>query len=338
MNMLFYPETLKTVREFRSLTQKELAARAGLSQQQGLISKIESGKIVPSSEQLDAIAFALGYPSRFFTEVSVPASGLAFHRKKTALSAKLRIQLEAEAKLKKAILSKVLQYDCQPNLLSSDEIKEKSPQEIAIMLRRKWKLSPGRIDNLVKVVESQGILVLKYDFGTPLLDGFFMPGAPCCLFLNSKVPNDRLRFSIAHELGHLILQHTIPGKGAEAEANSFAAEFLLPQADIVDDLKNRLSVERLAELKKKWYASMASLLYRAQTLELIVPSYARRLWTEFSSLGFKLQEPALDIPEEHPTVIRKILQLTYGNAPKIEEIASKYYLNEGDLRNCFNSI
>ena len=78
--MLFYPETLKTVREFRSLTQKELAARAGLSQQQGLISKIESGKIVPSSEQLDAIAFALGYPSRFFTEVSVPACGLAFQK------------------------------------------------------------------------------------------------------------------------------------------------------------------------------------------------------------------------------------------------------------------
>ena len=97
-------------------------------------------------------------------------------------------------------------------------------------------------------------------------------------------------------------------------------------------------MERLAELKKKWYASMASLLYRAQTLELIVPSYARRLWTELSSLGFKLQEPALDIPEEHPTVIRKILQLAYGNAPKIEEIASKYHLNEGDLRNCFNSI
>ena len=55
-----YGRALKTLREVRQLKQKDLADRAALDA--GYVSQIESGKKVPSTTALEAIAQALGVP------------------------------------------------------------------------------------------------------------------------------------------------------------------------------------------------------------------------------------------------------------------------------------
>ena len=48
--------------------------------------------------------------------------------------------------------------------------------------------------------------------------------------INSRVPTDRKRMTLAHELGHIVM-HSEPihlSKQSEEEAMRFAAEFLMP--------------------------------------------------------------------------------------------------------------
>jgi len=51
-------------REYRSLTQRELAANLGV--QQGTVSKIEAGLLVPTDETVQKYVEAVGFPKEFF--------------------------------------------------------------------------------------------------------------------------------------------------------------------------------------------------------------------------------------------------------------------------------
>lgn len=87
-------------------------------------------------------------------------------------------------------------------------------------------------------------------------------GLPPLIFINKNQPVDRYRFTLAHELGHLVM-HRAPTPTMEDEANAFAAELLMPASDIYNDLRN-ISIEKAAALKPFWRTSMAALFYRAK--------------------------------------------------------------------------
>jgi Zn-dependent peptidase ImmA (M78 family) len=61
----------------------------------------------------------------------------------------------------------------------------------------------------------------------------------------------RRRFTIAHEIGHLLLGHTCTDpdldNDPEAEANQFAAELLMPLAILKIDYKAKPSPDYLAQ-------------------------------------------------------------------------------------------
>lgn len=50
------------------------------------------------------------------------------------------------------------------------------------------------------------------------------------LFYNAQSPPPRQRFTVAHELGHLLLRHSERGHQEENEADSFASMLLMPDA------------------------------------------------------------------------------------------------------------
>ena len=65
-----------------------------------------------------------------------------------------------------------------------------------------------------------------------LKDGFtvFLPGGDCVILYNDKVKSHyRKNFTIAHELGHIHLGHASDGPLRELEADTFAAELLMPR-------------------------------------------------------------------------------------------------------------
>lgn len=180
------------------------------------------------------------------------------------------------------------------------------------------RLPNGPINNVTKALEDNGIFVISFDFNTELLDGFTIQGNDNVLpliFFNSTFPGERIRFTSAHELGHLVMHQQLETEDMreiEKEANLFAAEFLMPQHDILQELRlmntSKLSLEFLLRLKMKWKVSMSALLKRTEDLHIITKNQAQYLWMQISSKGYRKAEP-YPIPIESPSLLNELLNI-----------------------------
>jgi Zn-dependent peptidase ImmA (M78 family) len=155
----------------------------------------------------------------------------------------------------------------------------------------------------MEYVERAGIYILWCDFDAPI-DGVTMrtPDLPPCIFLNRSVTADRMRFSLAHELAHVIM-HRVPTDTMEEEANNFAAELLAPEKELRRDLiGGRITLERLARLKAKWRVSMQFILFQAKAIGCLTDHQSQYLWKQISRLGWRTREPSdTDFLHEEPT-------------------------------------
>jgi Zn-dependent peptidase ImmA (M78 family)/transcriptional regulator with XRE-family HTH domain len=311
-NHPFNSEMLTLARMSRGVTQTELATAVETTQ--GRISKIEHGFFLPDEPLIHRLSVALKYPREFFFQPGyINTLPSWFHRKRKHLSQTTLDRIHAEIAIR--ILNIV-------KLLMATEIKAVHPvpqfdldnfegnvEEIARAVRAQWTLKRGPIENLVNTLESAGVLVIPCDFGATEIDavGMRLQGMPPMVFMNSAAPTDRVRFTMAHELGHLVM-HSLPTENMEREADRFAAEFLMPEYEIRPQLID-ISLQLLAMLKRVWRASMASLLRRARDLRTITEKRATAMWKKMSALGFRKREPAeLDLTPEHPRLLRGLLE------------------------------
>jgi Zn-dependent peptidase ImmA (M78 family) len=192
--------------------------------------------------------------------------------------------------------------------LDPDEIRGGVPA-IAQQVRRLWRIPDGPIRNLTQIVEKAESIVIHFDFGTRKIDGCsdVVSGTPI-VFLNTHLMPARMRFTLAHEIGHLVM-HSMPTEESEAQAHMFAAEFLMPAEDIKSMLLP-VNLDRLARLKLHWRVAMQALLKRAEDLRLISERTARRWWTLMSKAGYREMEPyENDIPKETPSLLRELIDM-----------------------------
>jgi Zn-dependent peptidase ImmA (M78 family) len=207
-------------------------------------------------------------------------------------------------------LTRALNID--PPVVPSWQVTETCPPEkMAIKLRQVWAIKEPVLTNLTEVVEEQGVVIISFDFGTERIDSRSMvteDGYPI-IFLNNKLLGDRLRFSLAYELGGLIMHtfnHVPPHRDIASEANAFAACLLMPTKEITKDFDKGITITKLGELKKKWKVSMISLLYRADDLGYLTPNQKRYLLQQFNNLNIRRREPVeLDIPIEEPKLMKR---------------------------------
>jgi Zn-dependent peptidase ImmA (M78 family) len=106
-------------------------------------------------------------------------------------------------------------------------------ERVATLVRAAWRLPLGPVANLTIAIEDAGGIVLKCAFGTPLIDAahLWLPDMPPLFFVNENTSGDRLRWKLAHEIGHAIM-HQCPNGDVETEANRFAGAFLMPADEI----------------------------------------------------------------------------------------------------------
>lgn len=315
MNDRFNPEMLQLARQFRGLSQIALAKATGITQ--GFLSKIENGLIEPGDETLNTLCATLSFPhSYFFNQDRVYGLPISVHayRKKASVPQKTLDAIQAEMNLRVIHYRKLLRsVDIAQELeLPYLDVEQYGgdTEEIASLVRRTWMMPNGPIKNLIDYVERAGVLVFICDFPDGKVDGVTMAvkGMPPCIFLSKNQPADRMRFSLAHELGHLVM-HRQPRPSMEDEANTFAAALLMPRRDIYYDLKNA-SIKSLAALKPVWKVSIAALLVRATTVDAITKTQGSYMWRQLSSMGYRLREPSeLDFPHETSVLTTEILEL-----------------------------
>ncbi len=306
------PDMLVVAREARGLSQSALAERIGVTQ--GKVSKYESGMLSVTDEDAAAIAAALLFPTRFFAQTDQVygfGSTCFYHRKRQRMPIKQLRQLQAQLNIFRFQVLRLIrgiEIEVENDFVRLDVPEHGTPGEVARIVRSIWKLPMGPVRNVVAAVENAGAIVYELSFGSRHLDAISQtaPGCPPVVFVNSDIPADRLRFTLMHEVGHMILHH-IPTDDMELQADRFAAEFLMPKREIRSSLR-KLSLHKLAALKQEWLVSMNALLKRSQDLGQISPRYARTLWTRMSQQGWRTKEP-IEIPREKPTVFRQILDV-----------------------------
>ena len=161
------------------------------------------------------------------------------------------------------------------------------------------------------MLENAGAIIVRHNFGTRKADAVseWIEPNPPIFFVNSHpdVTGDRMRFSLAHELGHVIM-HEYPVADMEEQADRFAAEFLMPERDIGHQL-TRLTLPKLAMLKQQWRVSMGSLIEHAYRIGNIGKSQRSRLIIQLRSDTHTYREPIdTDIPIEKPALLDELIQ------------------------------
>jgi Zn-dependent peptidase ImmA (M78 family)/DNA-binding XRE family transcriptional regulator len=336
-------EMIVLAREIRGMTQTELA-RLAPSATQGNLSRMEKGKLSISENVLEEISEVLNFPKSFFFQenVKTPISDF-YYRKRVTIPKKKLSRLEANMDLIRISLDKLFADIELPPLRipHMDTDSGLKAEEAARKIRSILNLRKGPVKNLVGLLEQNGVVVFPVESDSDKFDGItlFTDDRHVIIFLNRDLPNDRKRFTLAHELGHLTLHLRAPfderpDSVKEDQANQFASEFLMPELDIRNDLAG-LTMTTLGTLKSYWQVSMKSLIYRAQKLRIISERRAQNLYIELSRLGYVKNEPGF-VEFDEPRIVRKAIQLLrdeldYTN----EEIAGNLSISLSDFLELF---
>lgn len=307
------PQMIILARESRGLMQNELANIISINQ--ATMSKIENGFLKVSKEDLIKISKALDYPESFFLrndQIYGMEASEFFHRKRQTVTPKDLKQIYSIINVLTMNISKLLQSVDIGNIdIPALDVGEyDSVEDIARLTRAVFRLPHGAIQNVVATIENAGGLVVFCDFPTTKVDAISrrIPGLPPLFFANKNMPPDRIRLSLCHELGHIIMHHEA-NSNMEEEAFRFSGEFLMPAEEIGPSLEN-LNIEKLADLKLYWKVSMASIIYRAKELNKITYNQERYLYAQLSKYGYRKREPVdLDPPEEKPKLINSIINI-----------------------------
>lgn len=335
-------ELLSLARESRGLTQLQLVEKVS-NLNQGNYSKMEKGLLPVPDETLKNIAYALDYPSVFFFKKSVktPISSF-YYRKRVSLAKKCLAVLESRLDILRMLIDDLLDSIEIPSFsLPQYKVNEKNPPNIiATKIREVLGIPRGPIESLVQVIEAAGVIVYFIDTDADKFDGITLvtdSGQPI-IFINDKLPNDRKRFTIAHELGHLVMHipfSPLPSEqNEEDEANQFASEFLMPYLDCRYELQN-LRFNDLGTLKAYWKLSKAAIIYRAKQIKAIPENRYLNLNIELSRTGQRKCETGI-VELDNPQLVKKIID-AYTNSLNYshEDIMAFLALNPNDFYTYF---
>lgn len=336
-------------RAIRQMTATDLAAAAGTTAP--WVSQAENTKKTPSPELIREFARVLNFPVEFFYRPvkSQPPSD-AFHFRATSRLAK---KDEATARSLSALAIELSDWieatyrSPEPaipelqDLIDSDD--ELAPEQAADALRGAWGLGVAPIKNLLQLLESKGAKI--YSAGGPLqaIDAFsFRHGAAPVIFLNVHKSAERLRFDLAHELGHLVMHggslHVEPGKEKEQAANDFASSFLMPGSDVLGSIRGNLMLEDLLVLKRRWRVSAMALNLRAHRLGVISEWTYSTLAKQLSMAGFRRGEPGSDLLGESSSLLTQVMSDMRSRGEGFSEIGRVLNVRAQDIQDLMLGI
>lgn len=330
-NREFNGERLKTARLYRNKTIKELADDTEITKQS--ISQFENNKSVPSLETLLKIINALNFPREYFYQDDDKSiqNGNMFFRSLMATSKKEQLCQVNKTKILSIIYNFIEQYIDFPTINIPDISRFNGDIKlIANEVRCCWDLGNRPINNIINVMEKNGITISCFKTDEQKIDAFTQINTingvsfPIVVLGDDKEAAVRRQFSAAHELGHIIMHDEIGDinemtkeeyKLMENQANEFAAELLLPRETFLEDLiqyPNKL--EFYIELKKKWRVSISAMIIRAFRLGVITHNQYQYLMKQLSKKGWRTKEPLDDIIQvAKPTLLKKSIEILIEN-------------------------
>lgn len=340
-----YPSRITEAREARLLNISQLADIIGVTRQ--MVSKYEQGLSQPSETILSKLSTELNFPFEFFFKPvsdKYVTDGTVFYRSLKSSDAKVRSMIRVKCNWAGEVYSYLNQYLKLPELnlpqldlmVNKNSLTEDEIEEIALSVRNYWGLGTRPIENLVYLLEKNGIVISSSEINCEKADACseINRGVPI-IFLDKGLKSAcRIRFSLAHELGHILmhgyitkddLKNKITLDRIEHEANRFASAFLLPADSFIQDIRS-MSLTYFIALKSKWKASIAAMIYRCQDLNLLDDDQVLMLRKQISYKKWIKAEPLDDeIKIERPKLIKSAAELLFN----------KHVISKGNFVNNF---
>ena len=292
---------LKLARSAAGLSLRALEARIGRRVTAQAIGKYERDESMPSSGVLIALAEALGVSVEYLTsDQDIALEAVEF--RKRAIS-----QKREERRVQAQVIDLLERYLVVEELLALPSVEWDKPREApypvgddflavdhaALSLRTHWNLGRNPIPSMVELLEECGVKVLAFDLHT--IGGLTAYArrngnrVASVIVVNSKHSGERQRFTLTHELGHLVLD-VEANADPERAAQRFAGAFLMP-ADVLrrEIGKRRTSIgwNELFSLKRLFGVSVQALVYRCRDIGIINDALFRRLFQDMSKFGWR---------------------------------------------------
>ncbi|MFX1737963.1 XRE family transcriptional regulator [Paraburkholderia sp. A1RI_3L] len=274
--MMFIGSNLRTARLFHGLSLQELGERIDRSKQ--FLSRIEAGVDAPTPALVEAVCSELKVLPEFFTEPDpMPIADEQCHfRKQLTTKVALRQVARAKGELLKRMVNALEEYLDLPqyNFDEGDGSSAETIERAAEQARAHWELGLGPIQNMTRVAENAGAVVVPLNGLASEIDAISFATRRPVIGVNPEGRSAcRTRFGIAHEVGHFFLHSGVQtgDKMTESQANRFASAFLMPSRYFAPECRaalrgSRLSWAALSEIKKRWGVSKAATLYRGRQL------------------------------------------------------------------------
>lgn len=303
-------DVILTARRAAGLTQEELAERLGITQ--AALSRYENDLREPDDEIVERLSQVLDVSPEFLTHpfqlTGAIAADAHMRRQKTT---KVTDWKTAESKLnlyrmRTAFLLRRVPMN-PTNHIPTFDPDDTSPADAARLVRAQWRMPIGPVRNLTRWIESAGVIVIEEHLGTRRIDGLSQWASDYpVVMVNADLPTDRKRWTLAHELGHLVLHSNYIDPDVEDQANEFAAEFLMPRHVIESDLRD-LAPARLIALKRVWGVSMAAIFEHAYRIGKATPADRAKFYRMLNSRGWRRVEPGSDeLVDEMPQLAKTI--------------------------------
>ena len=315
-------ERLRLARTAAGLTLRDVAAEIeGLVTAQA-ISLYERDASMPSDGVLEALADALQLPVTYLSDarqmnlefVKFRTKGPTSNRERGQLEAQVLHMLERYLDIEGVLGLRTGEWD-KPRAAPYPVVAEPGEADRAAQaVRNTWGLGIDPIANVAELLEDRGIKVLATDLTTQVHGLTARVRGP-----NGTVPvivvrrmkwGDRQRFTMAHELGHLLMK--IDKRfGAEEAAHRFAGAFLMPAEALWNAMgqhRTCVCLRELCDLKAVFGVSAQALAHRCRDLGIISGRFFKQLTKEFAARRWSVapfEEPAA-IPKEEPTRFRRL--------------------------------
>lgn len=316
---LFNGERLTMARQLAGLKKSHLASLIEMSP--ASVTAWESGSKHPNRATVAKLALALHVEPQFFGGGAPPRINKPHFRSLRSTPQIARDGAEAFGQSVSEIadmLESAVEFPAVslPDFPIDAKNSSMTPEEAARGTRSYLGISPGPVQHVVRQVERNGVVVVFSEPGMAAIDAYSFRSAARPVIVLNPVKDDyyRQRFDVAHELGHLVMHHDAEpgGKTAEAQANRFASEFLMPAAEIAQYLPSSTAGKawsHLAELKEYWGLSFAALLFRARSLDIMSDVSYRNAMIRMSQNGWRRAEPGRISTLEMPSMLPRAKEL-----------------------------
>lgn len=350
MDRIFIGERLKEAREARKMTQEELSRKIGITR--ASISAFEKEIKSPSIQTVAQLSEELKIPMPYLQNERPPRSnriGPLSYRKKARASQAIQNQMSRFEEWLEDIYSVYNNYIDFPEVnffseesidyegLSTDDVEKISGE-----LRAHWGMGLGPISNLVDFIEANGIVVgrahLESDIDAVSVWRSYRPH----ILINKAITSCfRVRMSLAHELGHLVLHRLVNEEDyeddkkyelMEEQASLFAGAFLFPRQSFYTEFHS-IRADALLLLKKRWKVSMGAIVMRAKNLELITENNVKVFYKRMGMRGYSRKREPLDdkFPLEPIKLFSEALNILTENRITLQRIIDETLLLKDDF-------